>query len=238
MRDNKPSIEHQRRLNPPLQMVVKKEIIKLLDVGVIYPITNSSWVCPIQCVPNIGGMTMVPYAKNELVPIRPVTRWRIKRKPLLLVLMKPSRLRSMMSIFSDMVEDTIEVFMDDFSMIGIALGSHLSEMGIDADRAKVKVIEKLPPPISVKGKVSPDWSKPFEVMCDASGFDLDVVLEQRRDKIFHPIFYASKALNEAQKNYTMTEQELPAFVFAFEKFRSYLLGTTIIVHPDQSDLRY
>ena len=73
MRDNKPSIEHQRRLNPPLQMVVKKEIIKLLDVGVIYPIADSSWVCLIQCVPKKGGMIEVSNENNELVPMRPVT---------------------------------------------------------------------------------------------------------------------------------------------------------------------
>ena len=86
--------------------------------------------------------------------------------------------------------------------------------------------------------ISPDWSKPFEVMCDASGVALGVVLEQRRDKILHPIYYASKALNEAQKNYTVTEQELLAVVFAFEKFRSYLLETRVIVHSDHSTLRY
>ena len=55
MRDHKPSIEHQRRLNPPMQEVVKKEIIKWLDLGVIYPIADSSWVCPVQCVPKKGG---------------------------------------------------------------------------------------------------------------------------------------------------------------------------------------
>ena len=69
--------------------------------------------------------------------------------------------------------------------------------------------------------ISPDWSKPFEVMCDASGVALGVVLGQRSDKILHPIYYASKALNEAQKNYTVTEQQLLAVVFAFEKFCSY-----------------
>ena len=61
---------------------------------------------------------------------------------------------------------------------------------------------------------------------------------QRRNKILHPIYYASKSLNEAQKNYTVTEQELLAVVFAFEKFRSYLLGTRVIVHTDHSALRY
>ena len=55
-------------------------------------------------------------------------------------------------------------------------------------------------------------------MCDASGVALDVVLGQRREKILHPIYYASKALNVAQKNYIVTEQELLAVVFAFEKF--------------------
>ena len=77
MPDHKPCIEHQRRLNPPMQEVVKKEIIKWLDVGVIYPIADTSWVCPIQCVPKRMGMTIVPSEKNELVPMRPVTGWRV-----------------------------------------------------------------------------------------------------------------------------------------------------------------
>ena len=68
------------------------------------------------------------------------------------------------------------------------------------------------------------WNSPFEVMCNASGVARFVVLVQRRNKSLHPIYYASKALNEAQKNYTVTEQELLAVVFAFEKFCSYLLG--------------
>ena len=58
------------------------------------------------------------------------------------------------------------------------------------------------------------------------------------DKILHPIYYASKALNEAQKNYTITEQELLAVVFAFKKFLSYFLGTRVTVHIDHSALRY
>ena len=70
--DHKPSIEHQRCLNPPTQAVVKKEIIKWLDVGVIYPITDSIWVCPFKCVPKRGGMTMVPNEKNDLIPMRTV----------------------------------------------------------------------------------------------------------------------------------------------------------------------
>ena len=86
--------------------------------------------------------------------------------------------------------------------------------------------------------ISPNWNSPFEVMCDASGVALGVVLGQRKNKILHPIYYASKALNEAQKNYTVNEQELLAVVFAFEKLCSYFLGTRVIVHTDHSTLRY
>ena len=77
MPDHKPSIEHQRRLNQPMQEAVKKEIIKWLDAGVIYQIVDSSWVCLVQCVPKKGGLTVVPNEKNELVPMRSVTEWRV-----------------------------------------------------------------------------------------------------------------------------------------------------------------
>ena len=56
-----------------MKEVVKKEVIKLLDVGIIYPISDSSWVRPVQVVPKKGGMTVVPNEKNELIPMRTVT---------------------------------------------------------------------------------------------------------------------------------------------------------------------
>ncbi|KAL5570564.1 hypothetical protein UlMin_027139 [Ulmus minor] len=74
---SKSSIEAQRRLNLIMKEVVKKEIIKWLDAGIIYPISDSSWVSPVQCVPKKGGMTMVENANNELIPTRVVTGWRI-----------------------------------------------------------------------------------------------------------------------------------------------------------------
>ena len=73
-------------------------------------------------------------------------------------------------------------------------------------------------------------------MRDANGVALGVVLGQRRYKILHPIYYANKALNEAQKNYTITEHELTAVVFAFEKFFSYFLDKRVIVHTYHSTL--
>jgi hypothetical protein len=75
-------------------------------------------------------------------------------------------------------------------------------------------------------------------MCDASDYAVGAVLGQRVEKIFHPIFYASKTLNEAQLNYTVTEKELLAIVYAFEKFRSYLVGSKVIVFTDHSAIRY
>ncbi|KAM0990752.1 hypothetical protein ACFX2C_009225 [Malus domestica] len=73
----KPTREAQRRLNPPMMEVVKKEIIKLLDCGVIYPISDSRWVSPVQCVPKKSGVTVVKNAENELVPTRIQTGWRV-----------------------------------------------------------------------------------------------------------------------------------------------------------------
>ena len=75
--NNKGYIEAQRRLNPIMKKVVKKEIIKWLDTGIIFPISDSSWVSHVQCVPKKGGTTVVENVKNELIPTRVVTRWRI-----------------------------------------------------------------------------------------------------------------------------------------------------------------
>ncbi|GJT55407.1 hypothetical protein Tco_0990461 [Tanacetum coccineum] len=71
--DKKPVVQKQRRLNPNMQEVVKKEIVKLLDTSIIYPITDSPWVSPIHCVPKKGGITVVINKNDELVPTRTVT---------------------------------------------------------------------------------------------------------------------------------------------------------------------
>nr|GEW24623.1 reverse transcriptase domain-containing protein [Tanacetum cinerariifolium] len=75
--DKKPVVQKQRRLNPNMQEVVEKEIVKLLDTGIIYPIADSPWVSPIYCVPKKGGITVVTNENNELVPARTVTGWRV-----------------------------------------------------------------------------------------------------------------------------------------------------------------
>ncbi|GJU21027.1 reverse transcriptase domain-containing protein [Tanacetum coccineum] len=86
--------------------------------------------------------------------------------------------------------------------------------------------------------VSPDWDLPFELMCDASDYAVGAVLGQRKDKYFRPIHYASKTLSDAQINYTVTEKELLVVVYAFEKFRSYLVLSKTIVYTDHSALKY
>ena len=75
--DAKPVVDHQRRLNPKMKEVVRTEILKLLEAGIIYPIADSRRVSPVHCVPKKGGITVVPNDKNELIPQRIVTGYRV-----------------------------------------------------------------------------------------------------------------------------------------------------------------
>ncbi|KAM2032529.1 hypothetical protein ACFX1T_014533 [Malus domestica] len=189
LEDNyKPSVEHQRRLNPNMKEVVRAEILKLLDAGIIYPISDTKWVSALHLVPKKGGVTVVKNDKNELIPTRTTTGWRVctnyrklnnetrkdhfpfpfidlmldrlagyayycfldgysgynqipiapedqekttftcpfgtfayRRMPFGLCNAPATFQRCMMSIFSDLVERCIEVFMDDFSVFGSSL---------------------------------------------------------------------------------------------------------------------
>ena len=85
---------------------------------------------------------------------------------------------------------------------------------------------------------APDWSQPFELMCDASDFAVGAVLGQHIDNELHVIYYSSRTLNDAQFNYTTTEKEFLAVVFALEKFRQYLIGSPVTVFTDHSALKY
>nr|GEW60603.1 reverse transcriptase domain-containing protein [Tanacetum cinerariifolium] len=134
--DKKPVILKQRRLNPNMQEVVKKEIIKLLDTGIIYPIADSPWVSPIHCVPKKGGTTVVTNENDELVPKRTVTgyfqipidptdqekttftcpfsTYAYRRMPFGLCNTPATFQRYMLEIFLDMIEESVKLFMDDF----------------------------------------------------------------------------------------------------------------------------
>ncbi|CAA7041498.1 unnamed protein product [Microthlaspi erraticum] len=85
---------------------------------------------------------------------------------------------------------------------------------------------------------APNWDHPFEIMCDASDYAVGAVLGQKIDKKLNVIYYASKTMDDAQCKYATTEKELLAIVFAFEKFRSYIVGSKVIVHTDHAALRH
>ncbi|GKF16529.1 reverse transcriptase domain-containing protein, partial [Tanacetum coccineum] len=86
--------------------------------------------------------------------------------------------------------------------------------------------------------IAPDWDRPFELMCDASDYAIGAVPRQRIENNFRPIHYASKTMTEVESNYATTEKEMLAVVYAFEKFRSYLIMNKSIVYTDHSALKY
>ena len=86
--------------------------------------------------------------------------------------------------------------------------------------------------------VAPDWDLPFELICDATDYAIGAVLGQKEERIFQVIHYASRTLNDAQLNYATMEKEILAIVFAFDKFRPYLIGNKVIVHTNHSAIKY
>ncbi|GJU08668.1 reverse transcriptase domain-containing protein [Tanacetum coccineum] len=189
--------------------VVKKEIIKLLDAGIIYPIEDSPWVSLVHCVPKKEGMTVVTNEKNEPVTIRTVTRWRLA----------PGNLPKVMMHLSRTCLKLLEM------REGIVLGHNCHPVQIRSRQGKIQNFSKISRPMTkllekdlvfdfnkecIKAfemlteklmnapiMISPDWSQPFELMCDASDFAIGAVLGQREGKQFHPIYFAIKTLNNA-----------------------------------------
>nr|GEV20176.1 reverse transcriptase domain-containing protein [Tanacetum cinerariifolium] len=260
----------KRRVNPKIHDVIKQEVIKLLDAGLIYPICDSPWVSPVYCVPKKGGFIVVENEDNELISTRLVTGWRVcieyrklneatckdhlplpfmdqmlerlagnqyycfldgffgyfqipidpkdqekttftcsygtfayRRMPFALCNAPGTFQRCLMAIFHDMIEKTIEVFMDDFSVFRNSFQSCLSHLErmlkrFIKDFSKIarpmtRLLEKDTPFIffkecveafqTLKRKLTEapilialDWDMPFELMCDASEFSIDVVL--------------------------------------------------------------
>nr|GEV15950.1 reverse transcriptase domain-containing protein [Tanacetum cinerariifolium] len=234
-----------------------------------------------------------PKDQENTTSICPYGTFAYKRMPFGLCNAPGTFQRCMMAIFHDMIEQTMEVFMDDFSVFGdsfstcitnlekmlkrcedtklalnweknhfmvkegIVLGHKILKKGIEVDKAKIEVT-------TVKGirsflghagfyrRFIKDFSKisrpmthllkknaplPFELICDASDFAIGAVLGQQIEKHFRPIHYTSKTMTEAESNYTTTEKEMLAVVYAFEKFRSYLIMNKSIVYTNHSALK-
>ncbi|KAM2151461.1 hypothetical protein ACFX1R_045904 [Malus domestica] len=131
-------------------------------------------------------------------------------------------------------------FIKDFSKIAQPLCRLLQkDVSFEFNEACEKAFKHLKELLTTAPIITPpDWSIPFELMCDASDYALGVVLGQRKNKQPHVIYYASRTLNDAQLNYSTTEKELLAVVFALDKFRSYLIGTKVIVFTDHAALKY
>nr|GEY15299.1 reverse transcriptase domain-containing protein [Tanacetum cinerariifolium] len=177
--DYKPAVKSQRRVNPKIHDVIKKEVIKLLDAGYFQ--------IPID-----------PQDSEKTTFTCPYGTFAYRRMP--------------------------------FGLCN-ALCHKISKSGIEVNRAKVVVIAKLPHPTTVK-------NLPFKLMCNASDYAICAVLGQRKTKHFQPIHYASKTMTEAQINYTTTEKEMLAIVYAFEKFWPYLVLSKSIIYTDHSTLKY
>nr|GEX19710.1 reverse transcriptase domain-containing protein [Tanacetum cinerariifolium] len=269
------------KVNSKIHDVIKNEVLKLLDAGLIYLIFDSLWVSPIHCVPKKRGFTVVENEENELILTRLVTGWRVcidYRK-----LNEATRKDHFPLPFMDQILERLAgnhyyCFLDDFSRYfqipidpkdqekttftcpygtfltvacplcyamhqacfrekmlkrcedtnlclnwekshfmvkeGIVLGHKISKNGIEVDKAKVDVITKLPHPTTIK------------------------VLRQHQEKHFRPIHYANKTMTEAESNYTTTEKEMLAVVYAFKKFQSYLIMNKSNVYTDHSALKY
>ncbi|CAN6552291.1 unnamed protein product [Malus baccata var. baccata] len=238
----KPTREAQRRLNPQMMEVVKKEIIKLLDCGVIYPISDSRWVSPIQCVPKKSGVTVVENAENELVPTRIQTGWRvcIDYRKLNATTRKDHFPLPFLNQMLERLAGFYRRFIKDFSKIAQPLCRLLQkEVSFEFNEACEQAFNHLKDLLTSAPIITPpDWSIPFELMCDASDYAIGAVLGQRKKKLPHVIYYASRTLNDAQLNYSTTEKELLAVIFALDKFRSYLIGTKVIVFTDHAALKY
>nr|GFA80954.1 retrovirus-related Pol polyprotein from transposon 17.6 [Tanacetum cinerariifolium] len=160
--------------------------------------------------------------------------------------------RCMMAIFYDMIEKTMEVFMDDFSVFGDSFSSCLSYLDKMLQRCKdtnlVLNWEKyhfmVKEGIVLGHKISKSGIKVNRAKVDVIAklphptSVKGAVLGQRKTKHFQPIHYASKTMTDTQAHYTMTKKELLAIVYAFEKFQPYLVLSKTIVYTDHSALKY
>nr|GEV53914.1 hypothetical protein [Tanacetum cinerariifolium] len=255
--DFKPAVQHQRRVNPKIHDVIKKEVEKLLDAGLIYPILDSPWIKkrPHSCVlmershivACLSGYAMHRekshfMVKKGIVLGHKISKNRIKidkaKVDVIAKLPHPTTVKGIRSFLS--YAGFYRRFIQDFSKIAWSK-THLlekdtpfffSKVCVEAFQTLKRKLTKAPI------LVTPDWDLPFELMCDATDFAIGAVLGQRHEKHFRLIHYASKTMTEAESHYTTTKKEMLAVVYAFEKIWSYLILNKSIVYTDHSALKY
>nr|GEY15250.1 DNA-directed DNA polymerase [Tanacetum cinerariifolium] len=156
--DLKPAVQHQSRVNPKIHDVIKKEVEKLLDAGLIYPISDSPWVSSVHCVPKKGGFTVVENEEKESIPTRLVMGWRICIDHC--KLNEATRKDHFPLPFMDLMLERLAgneyyCFLDGEKSLhgqrGHSPRHKISKNEIEIDKAKVDVIAKLPHPTTVKG---------------------------------------------------------------------------------------
>ncbi|GKE40400.1 reverse transcriptase domain-containing protein, partial [Tanacetum coccineum] len=277
----KPVVQHQRRVNPKIHEVIKQEVIKLLDARLVtgwrvcidyrklndatrkdhFPLpfmdqmlerlAGNEYYCFLDGFSGYFQIPIDPLDQEKTTFTCPYGTFAYRRMPFGLCNAPGTFQRCMVAIFHDMIEKTMEVFMDDFSVFGdsfssclshldkmlqrcedtnlvlnwekchfmvkegIVLGHKISKSEIEVDKAKecIEAFETLKMKLTQAPiLVAPDWDLPFEIMCDASDFAVGAILGQQK--------------------------ELLAVVYAFEKFRPYLVLSKSIVYTDHSALKY
>nr|GEY61246.1 reverse transcriptase domain-containing protein [Tanacetum cinerariifolium] len=214
--DYSQKVQSQRRVNPKIHDVIKKEVEKLLDVGLIYPISDSPWVSPVHCVSKKIGMTVIKNDKNELVPTRLVTGWKVcidYRK-----LNEATRKDHFALPFMDQMLERLAgneyyCFLDGFSgYFYIPVDPKDQEKTTFTCPYGTFAYKRMPFGLcNAPGTfqrcmmaVFHDMieqtmeDQPFELMCDASDYAVGAVLGQRVDKHFRPIHYTSKTMTQDQ----------------------------------------
>ncbi|GJS54544.1 reverse transcriptase domain-containing protein [Tanacetum coccineum] len=230
--DYEPAVQHQRRVNPKIHDVIKKEVEKRFDVGLIYPISDSPWVSLVNCVPRKGGMAVVTNDENELVPTRLVTGWRVcidYRK-----LNEATRKDHFPLPFMDQMLERLAgneyyCFLYGFSgYFQIPIDPKDQEKTTFTCPYETFAYRRMPFGLcnapgtfrrcmmAIFHDMIEKTMEPFELMCDASDYAIGAVLGQRIEKHFRPIHYASKTMTEAESNYTTTEKEMLAVEFDFK----------------------
>nr|GEU83056.1 reverse transcriptase domain-containing protein [Tanacetum cinerariifolium] len=246
--DFEPAVQHQKRVNPKIHDVIKQEVIKLLDAGLIYPISDSPWVSPVQCVPKKGGFTVVENEDNELIPTRLVTGWRVcidYRK-----LNEATRndhfpLPFMDQILERLAGNQYYFFLDGFSdYFQIPIDPKDQEKTMFTCPYRTFAYYRMPfglcnaPGTFQRCMMAIFYDmikKTMEVFID----DFVVFRNSFQSCLSHlERMLKSKTMTEAESNYTTTEKEMLAVVYAFKKFRSYLIMNKSIMYMDHSVLKY